>query len=211
MFQNFMHAPHRATVIAVIIALGACARPTSVSSTWQEIRQSPAHPYDKILVVGISDDSNQRRRFENLMLGRLQKPGTTVWASHQSMQPDRDLNRATVTALVKQTGATAVIVTRLADQKISTEEVDARTGHKTRRKGENPVNFFRYDYDEYEEPAYLVVKNTVSLITDLYETKEGRLLYSIETTTHDKESGMEIIDEATSAIVARLRRDGLIP
>jgi len=211
MFQIFMHAPYRAAVIAVIIALSACARPTAVSSTWQEIRQSPAHPYDKILVVGISDDSNQRRRFENLMRSRLQKPGTTVWASHQSMQPGSALNRAAVTALAEQTGATAVIVTRLADQQISTEQIEARTGHKTRRKSENPVNFFHYDYDEYEEPAYLVVKNTVSLTTDLYETKEGRLLYSIETTTYDKESGMEIIDEATSAIVGRLRRDGLVP
>jgi len=211
MFQIFMHIPYRVTVIAAIIALSACARPTAVSSTWQEHRQSPAHPYDKILVVGISDDSNQRRRFENLMLSRLQKSGTTAWASHQAMQPGTALNRETVAALVEQTGATAVIVTRLADQKISADKVDARTGHKTRRKSANPVNFFRYDYDEYEEPAYLVVKNTVSLTTDLYETKEGRLLYSIETTTYDKESGLEIIDEATSAIVGRLRRDGLVP
>lgn len=206
-----MRAPQWATVIAAIVALSACTRPTTVSSTWHELKQSPASPYDNILVVGVSDDSNQRRKFENTLLSQLQGPAVRTWASHRAMQQGSTVNRDNIAETIARTGATAVIVTRLVNKQVSTEEVDARTGHKTRRKNEKAIDFFRYDYDEYDEPAYMVVKSTVSLSTDLYETKNGRLLYSIDTTTYDKESGPEIIDEATSAIVGRLRRDGFIP
>ncbi len=197
--------------VTAIIVMSACTQPTTVSSTWHELKQNPARPYDKILVVGVSDDSNQRRRFENMMLDQLKTSGTRAWASHQSMQPGSTVNRDNITAVITRTGATAVIVTRLVNQQVSADEINARTGHKTRRKNDSPVDFFRYDYDEYEEPAYLVVKSTVTLSTDLYDTKNDQLLYSIETTTFDKESGAQIIDAATSAIVRRLRRDGFVP
>jgi len=39
---------------------------------------------------------------------------------------------------------------------------------------------------EYEEAAYLIVKSTVSLSTDLYETRGGKLVYPIDTNTFDK-------------------------
>jgi len=50
----------------------------------------------------------------------------------------------------------------------------------------------------------------VSLSTDLYATRNGKLIYSIATTTFDKETGFEILDEVTTAIVSQLQRDELI-
>jgi hypothetical protein len=50
----------------------------------------------------------------------------------------------------------------------------------------------------------------VTLSTDIYETGQGDLIYSVETTTYEKESEFEIVDEATRAIGGRLKTDGLV-
>ena len=165
----------------------------------------------KVLVVGVSESAGQRRRFENAMAAALEAAGnTTAWPSHRNMPTDAPLTRDSVAKVVESTGADAVIVTRLIDHEVVGEEVKARTGVKTNPKGQKVYNFFRYDYDEYEEAGYLVVKSTVTLSTDLYETGQGGLIYSVDTTTYEKESGYEIIDEATRAIARRLHNDRLV-
>ena len=81
-----------------------------------------------------------------------------------------NLNRENVAKVVDPTGATAILVTRLVSHEITGEQVDERTEIKTRRKTDTPLNFFRYDFDEYDEAAYLVIKSTVQLTTDMFET-----------------------------------------
>ena len=201
---------HRLLIaVCATLLLGACSRPTEVSSTWHE-SPTASRPYGKILVVGISADPRQRRRFENTLASKLEARGVTAWPSHQAMDADLEVNREAVLKIVASTGADAVIVSRLVNQEISTQEFADRTGIKTRRKTGTAIDFFRYDYDEYHEPAYLEVRTTVTLSTDVYETPRAELVYSLQTTTFDKESGFEILEEATTSIVKRLRRDRLI-
>lgn len=144
------------------------------------------------------------------MAARLGTSKVRAWTSLREMGAETVLSRETVGPAVRKLDADAVLVTRLVNQEISTETVDGRTGHKTRRKTDKAIDIFRYDYDEYEEPAYIVVKNTVSLTTDLYETSDGKLLYSVDTTTYEKESGLDVIDEVAAAISKQLRKDNLI-
>lgn len=198
-----------ALAAVLLIGLAGCSRPTQVTSTWHE-HSATGRPYGKILVVGVTDNSNQRRRFENAMASVLESGGSTAWASHTLMPSGQELSRETVGKVVESTDADAVLVTRLVSHEVTGEEVDARTGVKTNPQGQKAYNFFRYDYDEYEEAAYLIIKNTVKLTTDIYETGQGELVYSLETTTFEKESGFEIIDEATRALGDRLRQDRVV-
>jgi hypothetical protein len=195
--------------VVLLATLAACSRPTDVVSTWH-LQQSDGGPYRTILVVGVADDGGERRRFENAMTAALAGLGIAARASNREMPAEAPLNRDSIAGVVKATGADAVLVTRLVSHEVATQEVDARTGVKVNPKGQNVYDFFRYDYDEYEESAYLVVKSTVRLSTDFYEARQGELVYTLETTTYDKESGAEIITEVTEAVAGRLKRDGLV-
>lgn len=192
-----------------LAGLSACSRPTQIESTWHEPVRS-SRLFDTVLVLGISENARQRRRFENTMVMKLEKVGVTAVASHHSMDPDVELGRDTVAKVVESTNATAVMVTRLVSHDVTSEEVEERTEIKTRRRSDTPLDFFRYDYDEYQEEAYLVVKSTVRLNTDIFQTVNGKLIYTIETTTYDKETGFEILDEVTTAIIRAMQKDGLI-
>jgi hypothetical protein len=209
-----------------LLSLGACSRPTQVSSTWHE-QSTSGRPYTKILVVGVSESSGQRRRFENAMKAVLERSGNTAWTSHRNMPTDAPLERDSVAKIVESTGADAVIVTRLVNHEVTGEEVELKTGARAKSTQKKATDFFQYDYniqtnpynvaepdfrdkDTYETAGYLVVKSTVTLSTDIYETGQGDLIYSVETTTYEKESEFEIIDEATGAIGGRLKTDGLV-
>ncbi len=219
----FSHRLIRAILsITVLMVLAACSQPTDVTSTWHEHRAS-GRPFAKILVVGVTENAGQRRRFENAMAAAVQGRGATAWASHAEMAADQPLNRETVGIAVDSTGADAVLVTRLVSHEVSGQDVDARTTIRANPETESINNIGRYDYNqykvqnlfgnestEYEEAGYTVIKSTVTLSTDFYETEKGKLIYSLETTTYEKESAFELIDESTRAIAERLGKDRLI-
>ena len=196
-------------ILLGLAGLTACSRPTQIEATWHEPSRS-SWLFNKVLVVGISENHRQRRRFENTMVAKLETAGVTAIASYRSMDIDTELNQDNVATVVESVGANGILISRLVSHDVTGQEVEERTEIKPRRKSDTPLDFFRYDYDEYEEAAYLVVTSTVSLRTDLFETREGKLVYSIDTTTFDKESGFEILDEVTTAIVTQLKRDELI-
>jgi hypothetical protein len=210
----------------LLFSLNACSRPTQMVSTWHE-QSGSAHPYTRILVVGVSESSGQRRRFENTMKAVLEQAGNTAWASHRLMPSDEPLKRDSVEKIVESTGAEAVAVTRLANHEVTGKEVELKTGAGTKPAQRKATDFFQYDYnvqydhnvdqqafrddnDVYEKAGYVVMESTVTLSTDIYETSQGNLVYTVETTTYEKESEYEIVNEATRAIARRLKTDGLI-
>ncbi len=127
---------------------------TTIDSEWVA-DQAGARTYRKILVVGVSEDFDRRRSFENFVVNALQNSGNTAWPSSRLMESETSLDQDAIRAAVKTSGADAILVTRLVERSVTADEVDARTGVKTQRKEGGLVNLFRYDYNEYEEPAYI--------------------------------------------------------
>jgi hypothetical protein len=205
--MHYKMLPIIAAACAIVMLTGCST--TTIDSEWVA-DQAGARTYQKILVVGVSEDFDRRRSFENFVVNALQNSGNTAWPSSRLMESETPLDEEAIRATVNTSGADAILVTRLVDRSVTADEVDARTGLKTQRKEGGLVNLFRYDYNEYEEPAYIVAKNAATLSTELFEAGQGNLVFKMESTTTDKESIHEVIEEASAAIVKRLRRDGLV-
>jgi len=161
-------------------------------------------------VVGVSDSLDRRRLFEDRLADALRMAGATAWASSREMPLYEPLNADTLGPVVRRLDAEAVLVTRLVRREVNATEVEARTGVKTRRRSDYAYDFFRYDYEEYQEPAYLEVTNTAGVATDLYDAESAALIYSVETTSYDRENVYQILDDLAPAIVRRLARDDML-
>ena len=120
-----------AGLMLALLAAG-CSKPTSVTPTWHESRET-AGSYDRILVVGITENGSRRRSFEDYVVRDLERRGNTAWASSRHMDVTAPLDRASVLQVVEQLGADAVVATRLVNQEVIAQSVDARTGVKTQR------------------------------------------------------------------------------
>jgi len=192
-----------------LLGLMACSNPVRIQSMWRgEVYVGPA--FQQYLVVGVSSDANRRQRFEGMLADAIRTEGTAADPSLRYLRAAQELDRDTVSEAVRQAGADAVLVTRLVSRNVVAGEVPGRTGVKTQRRSESPVDFFRYDYREYDEPPVLVATNDVTLATDLYETQGGKLIYTIEITSTGLESEYDIFDQVTRTVAKRLRKDGLV-
>ena len=206
-----MHQQLRSLSIAIVLLgiVTACSKSATVSSTWHEERPGN-EPYSQIVVVVDSANLIRRRRLEDGLVEALAGSGNSAWASSRIMAPGEPLNRDTVGQAVASVEANAVVVTRLAAAQASAEETEGRTGVKVSRKDQGPVDFFRYNYQEYEEPGQLMVRMTASLSTDVYDADGGQLIFSMETTSYDKESENDVLDEVAVVVARRLRRERLV-
>lgn len=203
---------HRVAILAALLAtslLSACAKGTKVSPVRHEKRPAEA-PYRKVLVVGVTPNEGLRWRWERTMAQTLEDRGITAWASVKQMGYDTPLNRDNVVTAVRKTEADAVLVSRLIRQDVAPKGVDARKEAKKKRRDQYAVDFFRYDYEEIEIPSYTLLTSTVEIATDLYETTEGRIVYSLNTITYQKQTEWEVLDEVTIAIAKRLRKDRMV-
>ena len=190
------------------LLLAGCSQPVRVDSSWHG--EPIPQPSERIMVVAVTSDLNGRRQFEDLLVQKLASSGNSAWASSRKMDTSAPLDRDMVSRAVADTGATLVVVTRLAHRELEIGKTGEAGSVKVQRRHETPMDFFRYDYEITEAQTYLVPTSTVGLSTDVYSTDDAGLVYTIDTLIPPRESRLEIMSEAAEAISRRLRRDGLV-
>jgi hypothetical protein len=217
--SSFEHVPpglRLAGAATLLLALlTGCGARTSVMGEWQEPRAT-AIPFDNVLVVGISPTSKSRRSFEQALVPLIAAGGTKALASIVLGGSKQPLTPEHVQQMVRDTGADAVLITRIVSRRVKLEESAERVGVKTRQPSSlkdvpGVVDLFRTDYQEYEEPGELTARAKATLASSLYAAADGeRLVYTIETTVKFDEEKDDPIAAVTEAIARQLRREGLI-
>jgi len=181
----------------------------------------PDRPYGKVLLVAVSDDFNRRRTFENRLASELAAGGTTGIPSTRTMRTTDVVDRESVAALVKATGAEAVLVTRLASEAVDVKQKRGREVLKMdnpsdERPRDDPYfyNVYTYDYSVSEEPPSLEIERDIVVTTDLFETGEGKRIYTIRSAVRitnadslDQNTDVAVIDKVATELARRLRRD----
>lgn len=212
----------RVSVAKCVLAAGlvalvaACGTRTSVTGTWDEPRSS-AVPFEHVLVVAVSPNSRLRRSFEQAMADLIATgKGSTASASISMGKATQPLTRDTISAMVRASGADAVLVTRLASRRVALEEGETRVGVKTQRPsslsdGPGLVNLFSQTYHEYEEPGEISARSDAVLESSIYAAEDGgRLVYTLTTKAEFDEGQDDVVANITTAIVRQLRRERLI-
>ena len=213
----------RYSLLACLLLSAACTRPVTLESDWQPGAR-PSTPFRNVLVVAVSEDFDRRRVFENALVDELAAGGTKATPSSRTMRTTDVLNRDSVAALVKSTGADAVLVTRLVNQDVSVKEKRGGTVVKLDDYNNDlsygdpyAYNVYSYDFTVTLEPSSLVIKRKASVTTDLFETGEGRVLYTIlsdvrvtNSESLDQNTDVAVMDTLAADLAGRLRRDGAV-
>jgi len=198
-------------LLAGTVLLFACASSDRIVKIYEDAAFAGG-PFNRILVVAAHEDVGNRRQFENSLVRVLNENGPVAVASLSVMQADEPINRDALIVAVRETGADAVMITRLLDVESSTSVEGGRvTATAQRRNDIAMVDFFRYDYVEYRDPMTVMTVHTVILLTDLYNVADETKIWSVESTSFDKTSVYGVFDGASRGITDQLRRDRLIP
>ncbi len=127
------------------------------------------------------------------------------------MRSTDEISRDSIVEIVETENFDAVLVTRLVDLDIQIERREGRSTAQAQRRDDLPlVDFFRYDYVEYQDPMTSTTVRTVVLVTDLYNVADESKVWSVESTSIQKDGVYELINDISGALASALTRDNLI-
>ncbi|HEY2808968.1 MAG TPA: hypothetical protein VGI91_09250 [Steroidobacteraceae bacterium] len=216
------HCPSRQRhawfVSLVALAAGAwlsgCAG-ISAKGTWED--GVPHQTFSRVLVVGVSPNRNLRCAFESTLASQLKSESTTVIQSCDQMNSKEELTRQNIERVVASVHADAVLATRLVSM-----QAGEREGRSNDTRGDSRYKATDFAYGAYgmpvtyaefqTAPPLSAITSSVHVVTKVYDTRDGKLLYTLDTATKAQEvdSTEATLMTITIPTAQRLRRDGLV-
>jgi len=201
------------------LCLAGCTGKTSVRSNWID-NASRSQTFSHLLVVGVTPDFGPRCNFEFWMVRDLRSQGIHADASCSSMTKEEPLSRAAIERIVATLHSDGVLAVSLVSAAWRTKEGGS---YDTRSSGQYKYVASGYDtgfygvyglpVDYYQfktQPSITNARGQAHVLTKLYDTRDARLVYTIDIKVRDIESSQLGLATITPAIAERLRRDGLI-
>ena len=191
------------------ILLAACAASTRVAKTYSDDAYANSS-FSNFLVIGVAGNYNSRAQFERTVVSGLRAEGASASAYYSVVQGNAPISRDAVLGAVQSGSFDAVLVTRVIDQQTDVDVKSGSAGAKATTIGGSPINFFRYNYEELNEPQSINFNTTVVLETELFSSADEKMIWAIQLSSTDAAGVGVLIDNTATSIVSRLRRDGLI-
>lgn len=195
-------------VAIAALSLVACAT-SSTSNVYQDSSLAGTS-YSNFLIIGVAGNYNSRAQFEREVVTRLQSRGLKAAAFHAVVGGDKPVDRESIRQALEGKSFDAVVLTRVLGTNVQGKLTEPATGTKVTRKEGNPLNLFRYDYEDLEDQPSLTTNTSVNTRTDLYSAAEGTLVWSMEANGKTFDNVGELIDSVADTVVKRLQHDGLL-
>lgn len=187
--------------LLLALALAACANNSAAPTTER---------FGNILVLAIADDYEARARYERAVSSNLRKLGVAATPYHEAVGGSGQISRDTANQLIAQQQFDAVLVTQVRDSSASIDVQQDSAAAKVSRKTDQPVDFFRYDYEELDEPGEISMLAKAILNSDLHRAGDGEIVWSFSWSNKKAENVGLLVDEASAAVVRKLDRDKML-
>lgn len=199
-------------ILAAVLLTAACesgpASKTTVDRVLLAAKLENA-PYSNVLVVGATPRRETDRMIEEGLIKELRARDVVAYSFVRSSASTRPSEEA-VAQLVREKNADGVIVVSARFDRADIRQHDEQVSVDARPKQGGLLDFFRYDYKEVASPRYSSVTVDVKYVADFYDTESQKRVYSAESATAHGKTDYEIVMAESKAIVARLKKDGLI-
>jgi hypothetical protein len=194
-----MHRIGIATALALAAVL-ACAS-TRVTSTWSDPGVGPLE-LRRVVGLALSQNATLRRLAEDEFVREVGAERAIAGYSVVSDEEMRD--REAVKARVEAAGADGAVVFRLAS--VETQERWVPPTYYG-----NAWGYWGFAAPMVYEPGYLTTDQIVQVETNVYRVADARLVWAARSETLNPSDANTLIDEVVRAVVAEMRKAGLLP
>lgn len=195
-----------------LFSIASCSS-TEVLSSWS-LSSPPADVMDKVIVLSVMQDMQQKNYIEQAMVSELNKAGVNASAATSLFGPKgfNGLSEDQVANKLKGSNFTSVMIVSLINK-----ERESRYVPGTRYSSPRIVGYSRYYrrylviYDEMYTPGYYTTNTNYVLEADIYTVNDDdELVYSAQTRSYDPESVKSLAESFSKAIVEELKTKGII-
>lgn len=178
---------------------------TTLTDIWQDDTYQGG-PFKNILVIGAAERQVLRKSFEDEMVKGLKDEGNQITPSYQVLPFDKMLDEETILAKVKELQIDAVLITRILSKAygdLSASE-ESKDWH----------DFYARSYQWYDVGSSSSVygPKTVhaTLQTNLYETKDEKLIWSASQDVTTKTEPQKALRSVIKVILQELDKTALV-
>ncbi len=190
-----------------MLLITACET-TSTTAVWKDPGYA-AQPMRSMMVIGVSQNSTNRRLYEDAMVNALVSKGVAAQASYAQIPDANNINKQSVEAAIEGQSVDGVLVTHVLG--IDTETVYEPPMRRYGRPHYGRYHsYYAWAYDDVLTPGYYRTYRTARLETNVYAVSSGDLAWSMHSKTLDPENVARAIDSVVAAVIERMQNDGLI-
>lgn len=207
----------RLATLVLLIGLAACASPTVINTQWSD-PQFTAKPIRSIIVFGITNDSTNRRVFEDAMVAQLTAKGVKASPSYRFAPDPGPVSQETMQRAIAESGAGGMLLTRIVNV---SQSVRVTPGSNF---GPPPPGWggwggfggFHGFYggmwaSSFNVPPTITVDENVGADTRLFEAKNFNVVWSASTTTTTGfANSTTLIQQFATQITGAMASDGFI-
>ena len=182
---------------------------TDIIGEWQEENYQKGN-IDKVLILGIvnKDKPLLRRNFEDGMSKAFENAGISATPSMDHMPYDRTIDSTTFEKYFKDLDVDAVVVSRLVG---IDQSRNYKAGYLYTIPFSNYYGFYGYYYAGIQyanSSGYLSQNVVVVLETNIYNTKDEKLIWSGISETVDPQKASDVIKSFGKELVSKLKSEG---
>jgi hypothetical protein len=191
--------------VSTFMILVYCSSSTQLQNIWEN-KSYQKEGFKKILVFGMAGKEWKKKVYENEFGTVLKKYNVKAVIAWQVLPKGEELTIETFEKYFKDQNIDAVLVTRETGE--STEETLYGGGTSFVAMGFN--GFYISTSPIYRVPGYLSEEKIIYMDTKLFETKEGKLVWSATSQSYEPKSTSEIITTVSRMVVDELYQQGFI-
>jgi hypothetical protein len=163
------------------------------------------------LVIGVAEQEDIRRSFEEKFVERLEAGGIKAVESSSVMSKDQKIDKETILAVVEKTGVDGVLLTYL----LAVKEKEVASPGATYSRADDyhggTIPDLSSAYDYRSGPQYYTTRVKVRLETNLYDAKTEQKVWSARSRTLNPKSDTALMDSVIDSLVKDLKKNKLLP
>lgn len=202
---HYLH--NRFSMLMIVAVLFTACATTQVNSVWKEpsYQARPA----RIMVIGVAKYPLKRRLFEDEFVMQLKAHGTEAIASYTVLSDRKQDDQEAIAAKVKELGADTVLITRLVSKRIVQTYMPGTVYFPPPYYGTWP-SYYGYGYNYMYSPGYIAENEYAVIETNLYESRNDKLIWAASSETLMGESNQKLIRSFIGIMVKTMAENGLL-
>ena len=162
----------------------------------------------KILVLGLTTDEWKKKVYENEFRSKLMSYNVEVLTAWQELPKGEQLNKETFEKYFKDKNVDAVLVAIEGGE--STDKTLYTAGSGNVYVGVGFYGFYASTASYYFNSDYLAEEKVVHMRTNLYETKDAKLIWSAKSQSFEPKNTGDVVKTVSKNVVGELYRQGFI-
>jgi hypothetical protein len=183
--------------LLMVMLITACAT-TKLTSAWKD----PSYQGQprKIMVIGVAKKPLNKRIFEDEFVRQLKACGINAVAGYTVMPDEKQGDHAVIAAMMKEQGADAVLISRLASKKTVHIHVPGSVYYPPNYYG-NWRDYYGYGSQAVYTPGYTAEDEYALMEANLYDAGNDKLIWSAASETEILGSDQDQISSYISVMV----------